>query len=190
MVDKIKVSEVLNNTQVITNPFPHMIIDDFLSEDAFKELANVVSNTHSGVKESASVDNQIIIDTRDTIEFPEFWNNWFDVFDSSEVKNILKQKYNIKEDFDNMRCDIHKCEPGFKLGRHNDVKKGHNRLLSLQIYISENDSDNGVVLNDTKHIENKPNRAWTFLCSPDSWHSVPNVTKTRHSVLMKYISLK
>ena len=33
-----------------------------------------------------------------------------------------------------MRCDISR-EPGFVLGRHNDVKKDAKDIVSLQIYI-------------------------------------------------------
>lgn len=183
---KSQIVEKLQKAQVFTEPFKHVIIKNLLPEDVFKELEFVVKNTNSGVKENVAMDHQTIIDTRDTTEYPDFWYNWYNVFEDNQVWEILKQKFDMSRDFTYLRCDIHKCEPGFQLGRHNDIKKGIDDIVSLQIYITENDKDNGVVLDNIKHIENKPNTAWSFACGEDTWHSVPKVTKTRHSLLMKY----
>tara|TARA_B100001287_G_scaffold175891_1_gene148283 strand:+ start:1483 stop:2049 length:567 start_codon:yes stop_codon:yes gene_type:complete len=180
--------EKLQKAQVFTEPFNHLVIKDLLPDSDFKDLKFTVENTHSGKKPSnLAMEHQTIIDVRNTEEYQDFWHNWLQVFESTEVKEILKQKFNIKENFNHMRCDIHKCEPGFVLGRHNDVKDDIKDIVSLQIYITDNDKNNGVVLDDIKHIANDPNTAWSFACGEDTWHSVDNVTRTRHSVLMKYL---
>ena len=188
MVDKAKVCEVLSRAQVFTEPFNHLVIKNLLSDSDFQDLKLTFENTHSGKKSSnVAMNHQIIIDTKNTTDHQDFWQNWNQVFESNEVKEILKQKFNIEDNFNHMRCDIHKCEPGFVLGRHNDVKKDVKEIVSLQIYITENDKNNGVILDDIKHIANDPNTAWSFACGEDTWHSVDNVTRTRHSVLMKYL---
>jgi len=188
-----QVVDKLNRAQVFTVPFDHIIIKNFLPDYMFQKLERVVNETHSGVKEGANVDNQIIIDTRNSVEYPSFWEDWYSVFENNEVKNILLKKFNVDNSFDFMRCDIHKCSSGFVLGCHNDVKSSSNEIVSLQIYITENDDENGVSLWNgryekiIKHIENKPNTAWLFKAHSDSWHSVQKCTRDRQSVLMKYM---
>lgn len=180
-----------------TDPWEHIIIDNFLPSGVFLEILDVVNETNTGIKEGAAKKFQTIIDTRESTEHKEFWNDWYNVFESDIITDVLRNRFKITEKFNFMRCDIHKCEDGFTLGEHNDIKKNNKHILSLQIYLPQDDlaSGDGVVLHDItdssgsndKPIEMLPNRAWIFNCGPNTFHSVPKCTRTRHSVLMKNV---
>ena len=179
----------IQNSSVIQSPWPHQVIDNFLPQTLYDELVEVVGNTHSGVY--AGLDNQTIINTKETIEYPDFWHNWYNVFEDPSMTQCLADKFDLDKQFDTIRCDIHKCEPGFVLGPHND-NKGVSAIVSLQIYLAQDNdcAEDGVVLynnDENKRIEYIPNRAWLFSASDDTVHAVPQCTRTRHSVLMKYI---
>ncbi len=183
----------LQQAKMYTEPFNHMVIEDFLPQDAFTKLADIVDKTNSGFKpDHATMEHQRIIDTRETVENNNYWEDWYSVFESNAVTDVILERFGVT-DIDQMRCDIHKCESVFYIGCQDDVKDNATELISLQIYITENDDDNGVSLwdgkhkNIIKHIENKPNTAWLFKAHPDSWHSVQKCTRDRQSLLMKYL---
>tara|TARA_B100001248_G_scaffold262726_1_gene261661 strand:- start:4866 stop:5462 length:597 start_codon:yes stop_codon:yes gene_type:complete len=180
-----------------TEPWEHLIIDNFLPNHVFEEIVEVVEQTNTGIKEGAAKEFQTIIDTRESTEHKEFWNDWYRVFESDIITDVLRNRFKIQEKFNFMRCDIHKCEKGFRLGEHNDIKKNNKHIVSLQIYLPLDDlaHEDGVLLHDItdssglndKPIDMLPNRAWIFNCGPNTFHSVPQCTRTRHSVLMKNV---
>lgn len=185
----------LNASELHKDPWPHLVIDNILPDAEYIKLINVVKNTNSGIKPAGSaMENQTIIDTREATDNREFWDNWYSVFEHPEITAILRSKFGITQQFDLMRCDIHKCEPGFNLGEHNDVKGAMLEIVSLQIYLplDTDAAQDGVVLHGTadKKIEYIPNRAWVFACGDDTFHSVPQCNRTRHSVLMKNVVMK
>lgn len=186
----------LQQAKMYTDPFNHMVIENFLPEDDFTKLASIVDNTNSGFKpDYMAMKHQVIIDTRDTVENNNYWEDWYSVFESNAVTDVILERFGVA-DIDQMRCDIHKCQSGFYLGTHNDVKSNAVEMISLQIYITENDEGNGVNLWDRhhddggtikKHIPNKPNTAWLFRSNANTWHSVEKCTRDRQSLLMKYL---
>ena len=179
----------IHNSSLIQSPWSHLVIDNFLPQALYDELVDVVATTHTG--EYAGLEHQIIINTKDSTEHTDFWQHWYRVFEDSSMTQCLADKFDLDKQFNTIRCDIHKCEPGFVLGPHND-NKGVFAIVSLQIYLAQDNdcAEDGVVLynnDENKRIEYIPNRAWLFSASDDTVHAVPQCTRTRHSVLMKYI---
>ncbi len=179
----------IHNSSLIQSPWSHLVIDNFLPQALYDELVDVVATTYTG--EYAGLEHQIIINTKDSTEHTDFWQHWYRVFEDSSMTQCLADKFDLDKQFNTIRCDIHKCEPGFVLGPHND-NKGVSAIVSLQIYLAQDNdcAEDGVVLynnDENKRIEYIPNRAWLFSASDDTVHAVPQCTRTRHSVLMKYI---
>ena len=189
IIDKINCSILYND------PWDHLIIDDFLPQDKYLELVDIVRDTNTGIKPpGAAMEHQIIINTREATDNREFWDDWYAIFESQGVTDALRHKFSIGRPFDLMHCDIHKCEPGFDLGEHNDVKNHMAEIVSLQIYLPMDTvaAEDGVVLHgeQEKRIDYVPNRAWAFACGDNTFHSVPQCNRTRHSVLMKNVVMK
>lgn len=189
------VTSILQQAKIHTHPFPHIVIEDFLPQDIFNQLADVVDNTTSGAKDDRfCLAHQLQYDTRKATDNPEFWKEWYSVFESDQVIESFKHVFDI-EDIEYTHFHIHKCQPGYRLYTHTDKKPFIKDMISFQIYLTENDSDNGVSLWDDnessggqiqKHIENKPNTAWIFKCADDTWHSVEKCTTDRQSLLIRY----
>lgn len=178
IVDQLASAELYNE------PFAHMIIDNFLPADVFQKIVEISTTTNTGYKPvDMCCDHQNIIDTRDSKQYTDFWQQWYTWFEAPQVTQLLAERFASTGALQNMRCDIHQCNPGFALHKHNDKKADNREMISLQIYAVG--SGNGVVLHN-KYVENKPNRAWLFKSTADSWHHVPRIKDYRTSVLMKY----
>lgn len=189
------VAHKIANSTLHSDPWDHLIIDDFLPQNKYLELVDIVKTTNSGAKPpGASVENQIIIDTDHTTDNRKFWDKWHNIFSDDRITQALKTKFKFNKDFHVLRCDIHKCHEGFSLGRHNDIKKGIVSILSLQLYLPLDNlaAQDGVVLHgeQDKRIDYVPNRAWAFICGENTFHSVPQCNRTRHSVLMKNVVMQ
>ena len=178
-----------------TNPFEHIVIENFLPQEIFDQLADVIKNTHTGAKDDRFLlAHQLQYDTRKSKDHPEFWKEWYNVFESDEVIDTLKNIFGI-DDIEFTHFHIHKSQPGYTLNTHTDNKPTFKDMVSFQLYVTENDPDNGVSLwNDDRnnggtiqnYIENKPNTAWMFKCNNSTWHSVEKCTTDRHSLLIRY----
>lgn len=187
--------EKLESAVLHYEPWPHIIIDDFLPTKDFDTLAHITVDTKDGYKPNdVCEEHQRIIDTRQSKQYSQWWQDWYSIFENNKVIDVVQKRFNNSGIFNNMRCDIHQCESGFILGEHNDQKFKTSSLISLQIYCTGN--NDGVVLHrnkfsigqeSDKYIENKPNRAWLFCSGDRTYHSVPKTQAHRTSVLMKYI---
>ena len=185
IVDKIL------NMQTFDDPWYHGYVDDFLPADYYTDLCNKIDAVTTGIKTGSghAVNNQTIIDIT-KIDNDDFWQHFIETFSTVEFLDAMHEISKIPGKFDELRYDIHRCEEGFSLHPHNDVKKWNKDMASLQIYCARdmNMSNEGTTLiGDTeKLVEYVPNRAWMFACGENTFHKVEPVSGYRTSVLMKF----
>jgi hypothetical protein len=174
-------------------PWYHGYVDDFLEKSYYTDMCTKIDNVTSGIKEGEghAVNNQTIIDiTQIQGDDRPFWQEFIQQFSTSEFLQAMQDVSKISGKFDEIRYDIHRCEAGFKLNQHNDVKGWLTDMASLQIYCARDMSmaNEGTTLlgEQEKLIEYIPNRAWLFSCGENTFHKVEPISAYRTSILMKF----
>ena len=189
IVDKIL------NMQTFDYPWYHGYVDDFLPTDYYTDLCNKLDAVTTGMKAGPghAVDNQTIIDIT-KIDNDDFWQHFVETFSTVEFLDAMHEISKIPGKFDELRYDIHRCQAGFNLSPHNDVKPWNKHMASLQIYCARDMSmsnEGTTLIGETeKLVEYVPNRAWMFACGENTFHKVRPVSGYRTSVLMKFSVLK
>lgn len=177
------------NSKLMESPFKHFEIDDLLPEPLYKEFINTLPKLENY---EPLMHQQTLIDgkpTRFELALPndfnkikEIFNNYslvhelVDAFCSVEFKSALLQKFGVNFDvipYPHLYRDL----SGFELPPHTDIIE---KAITLGWYLPADESypDSGLGLftkNDgafirTKIIEYKPNKAFAFLRSSNSWH--------------------
>lgn len=183
--------EKINNINTFDDPWYHGFTDNFLDENYYKELCTKIDNVTTGIKQGSghAVNQQTIIDITQ-IENDNFWQEFVAMFSTKECLQAIADVCKIRGKFTELRYDIHRCEAGFKLNSHNDVKGWLTEMASLQIYCARDMSmsNEGTTLlgEQNKVIEYVPNRAWVFACGENTFHKVEPISAYRTSILMKF----
>ena len=183
--------EKINNINTFDDPWYHGFVDNFFEENYYKELCTKIDNVTTGIKQGSghAVNQQTIIDITQ-IENDNFWQDFVAMFSTKECLQAIADVCKIRGKFTELRYDIHRCEAGFKLNQHNDVKGWLTEMASLQIYCARdmNMSNEGTTLigEKDKVIEYVPNRAWVFACGENTFHKVEPISAYRTSILMKF----
>lgn len=186
IVDKI------TNMPTFEDPWYHGYVDNFLPNDYYTTLCNKIDTVSTGIKEGTghAVNNQTIIDITQITEDRDFWLDFVATFSTKEFLQAMQHISKIEEDFTEVRWDIHRCEKGFALNEHNDVKSWNKHMASLQIYCARDMSmiNEGTTLlgEKDKLVEYVPNRAWMFACGENTYHKVEPISAYRTSILMKF----
>ena len=189
----MQVIEKIQNMPTYDDPWYHGYVDDFLTQDYYDTMCNKIDAITTGIKEGEghAVNNQTIIDiTKITGEDELFWKDFVSHFSTPEFLQAMQDISKISGVFNEIRFDIHRCEKGFKLNQHNDVKGWLSDMASLQIYCARdmNMSNEGTTLlgETEKLVEYVPNRAWMFACAENTFHKVEPISAYRTSILMKF----
>ena len=183
--------EKINNINTFNDPWYHGFTDNFLDENYYKELCTKIDNVTTGIKQGSghAVNQQTIIDITQ-IENDDFWQEFIAMFSTKECLQAIADVCKIRGKFTELRYDIHRCQAGFKLNQHNDVKGWLTEMASLQIYCARDMSmsNEGTTLigEQDKVIEYVPNRAWVFACGENTFHKVEPISAYRTSILMKF----
>ena len=183
--------EKINNINTFDDPWYHGFTDNFLDKNYYKELCTKIDNVTTGIKQGSghAVNQQTIIDITQ-IENDDFWQEFIAMFSTKECLQAIADVCKISGKFTELRYDIHRCEAGFKLNQHNDVKGWLTEMASLQIYCARDMSmsNEGTTLigEQDKVIEYVPNRAWVFACGENTFHKVEPISAYRTSILMKF----
>ena len=187
-------------------PFPHVVMDDFLSENFFKNLQikNDI-NQNSGKKFSSDIEKNKWVSKNTTL--PSQIKKIIDYLNSEEWINNLSELANIKGIFstkvgNTSLANYHEMQNDGYLGPHvdhsDDPDTGHPHVLNLLLYLSNtwNESWGGSTLLFNKNgkkilneIQYKPNRAILFLHTPYSFHGVKKINDSkivRSSIYVDY----
>ena len=180
------------NMPTFTDPWYHGYTDNFLPDDYYADLCSNIDNIKTGIKTEPghAVSNQTIIDITKVTENIDFWVDFVAMFSTPEFLDAMQEISKIPGKFNELRYDIHRCEQGFGLHEHNDVKPWNQDMASLQIYcardMSMSNEGTTLVGEQDKLIEYVPNRAWMFACGENTFHKVEPISGYRTSVLMKF----
>ena len=190
-------------------PFPHIVIDNFLSKEFFEslDLANKNINENNGKKFQTDFEKNKWI-SKNT-ELPIKIKMIIDELNSELWTNNLSELSKIETVFSTKTGNIdlanyHEMKDGGYLGPHvdhsDDPDTGSPHVLNLLLYLSKEWSDQwgGSTLlfdkkgkNIIKEVEYKPNRAIIFLHTPYSFHGVKEILdnkNTRSSIYVDYYS--
>lgn len=169
---------------VISEPWKHLVIDDFLEAEEFKNLIDYVQSVYDFSK-----------NTKGYREFHKHNSNTFlsNLF-SSKILD-LKDKYFDELNYTNQKIpevyypfvELAICPPGFHYKRiHTD---GDYKLMTTVLYVYPEVSDGTEIYSNefqnsfVSSVEWKQNRALSFVAQRDNkhqgtWHNYGNSTKT------------
>lgn len=192
-------------------PFPHIVLDDFLEDEFFISLKNDFkdkANSVNGKKFDTVVEGKKWISLNSSL--PESIKSIVDVLNSDvwvdNMRALTGISSLISTDYGNTKlANYHVMRPGGVLGSHVDhsfePESGIPHVLNILIYLSEDwaiDAGGGTLFyNKTgkkviKKVEYKPNRAVLFLHSPYSFHGVERINtdpmNVRRTIYVDYYS--
>lgn len=190
------------------SPYPHLIIDDFLSPEVIELVKNaLLEDSHTfGVNFSDDVQNKKTISTGDDV--PQILQilagKYASPFMIRYFEELLGIKSLIPDPYYNTDYGYyHISEPGGHLGAHVDhshhQSMGIPHVLNIVVYLTPDWRDDyGGALhlfnqNGRKSIKRIPclyNRAVVFACNPSAFHGVEPIKKNlniaRHSLYFAY----
>jgi len=198
------------NAPIITDPWPHIVIDNFVSDEMYKFILKIFEN------DTASPDNyDDPIYPYGEVKTPEKMLSQYDwtvltrYFKNNTMRETVLDKWNIKYDKEILvKNGVHRDHKGFFQDPHNDVKDYAKRgtLVTMQLYCPPDESlkDLGTTLwqagimphdvNDKQRVSKTldfiPNRCVSFKCLKSSWHGVfpikRNTNYNRNSLRFLY----
>ncbi len=193
------------------NPFPHLVIDEFLEPDYYRNLItilNEMTTSADGRYFDTELENKKWISLNSTL--PNVVRQIVDALNADEwvnnVQNLTGIDSLITTSHGNTSlANYHEMEPGGILGVHVDHSdepvSGSPHILNVLIYLTENwnENDGGSTFlydktgkNIVSKVQYKQNRAVIFLHTPYSFHSVErineNAQQKRKSIYVDYYS--
>jgi FkbM family methyltransferase len=180
------VIEVIKNAEVINDPFPHMILENVFPDEYFKSILSddIVYKPIREVRRTNYPERFVGMK-----EFPEIR--------TTGIRNALLKKFGVEADCYDETLLI-KDIPGYQISPHTDLEQ---RVLSVIFYLNGKDGtslyvpkEDGFTSDGKKHlpfedfkrvktVPNKPNTAFVFLRTPNSFHGVAK-TKAERNVLL------
>lgn len=142
-------------------PWEHLVIDDFLAMDVFKELKNTSNN----------------IQTEDVRNFLDY--------DPINIEHLLGYFSNVKPYTGKLDKLIHfsVIKESFMHAIHTDADF---KIMTAILYIGPEESMGTRVFdkdkNFVKEIEWKPNRLVVFCSNDDTWHDFGSYENGRHTL--------
>ena len=204
----LEVSEEQQNSYSSASPFPHIFIDDFLTNDRYSELAEQfpgVTDTTWYKFRSAMENNKR--NSTDLESLPSCFQEVMRDFNGSEFIKYLEEMTGITgliPDPEFLGGGLHKTGIGGKLGMHIDYNLHPtlklDRRLNAILYLNDYWEDswggslefwNENVTECVTKISNKGNRLVIFNTDERSWHGHPNPLACpedvyRHSIAFYY----
>ena len=195
-----------------TEPFPFIVLDNFLKEDYFHKLQNFISienvkNKNKGKDFNTAVENNKWISKNSNL--PEKIKVVTNALNSIDWINNLEKFSGIKEIFstevgNTELANFHEMNSNGFLGSHvdhsSDPKTGRPHVLNIILYLSQNwkkewggstlffDSKGKKIIQEVNYV---PNRAVIFLHTPYSFHGVSKINLNdfkRSSIYVDYYS--
>jgi len=204
------------NFYATAEPFPHVVIDNFLNEDVARQIEACFPSPHKNQDMTWYVYNNPIeckfaCDTQS--EFPDAIRRLFDLYKSQPFLDLIKRITNIQ----NLEHDpylhgagLHYHPTGSKLDMHLDYSihphSGKERRVNLILYLNDswpkawgghldlhNHDQDGNISDCAKRIAPAFNRAVLFRTTDISWHGLPDgvncpLGDARKSVAVYYVS--
>lgn len=186
-------------------PFPHVVLDDFLSDTFFSDL-NIYHeeiNQNEGKNFSSEVEKNKWV-SKNT-DLPSKIKLIIDSLNSESWIKNLSQIANIENIFstkvgNTKLANYHEMKNNGYLGPHvdhsDDPDTGRPHVLNLLLYLSKEwkdewggstllyDKNGKNILNEIKY---KPNRAIIFLHTPYSFHGVKKIKETNNTRSSIYV---
>lgn len=192
------------------DPFPHIVIDDFLAPEVFSALAQAFPGPEADIwyKFSSGREN-LKLQSQDHHALPWAFKLLLNEVNGAEFVRFLEKLTGI----DNLIPDphlygggLHQTLPGGHLGMHIDYNL-HNdwkldRRLNAILYMNSDWDDawggdlelwDSDVTRCVRRVSPKPNRLVVFSTSENSWHGHPSplacpANRTRRSLALYYYS--
>lgn len=189
--------EAIKRTKIETDPWPHMVIDDFILPEYYQRIStlakDIVSNMEFHDKEilwmsdlikffNANDETDLIVDIADVIikEY-ETISNKFDKRQTSELGY-----------FNNPRLGISMEQ---SIGEIHD--EGKNKVMALIVYLEPEESVGTLLYNNSnldsfaKEVEWKQNRALIMFSIPNkTWHKFDSSNQKRLTLNFYYEKLE
>jgi hypothetical protein len=164
------------NLQYYDNPWPYVVIDNFLPEDLLQEVISNINSDDliytslgsSGRFIPPPLSDKIVKITK------ELFNKSFDKLNIS----------NRNKEYNNIRTLIVYRTPNHKYPVHVD---NYEKLFTVVIYLSPEEADGTSIhnINETysHDVEWKVNRALAFIPTNNTWHSINSKIPTTRTTL-------
>tara|TARA_Y100001970_G_C14250399_1_gene871422 strand:+ start:611 stop:1600 length:990 start_codon:yes stop_codon:yes gene_type:complete len=182
--------------KVNSNPYPHLVVEDYLNIDTFNKIKNNISFseiksycTNPDNPEYDSSDNpNYSIPVESTKNLQWLLNEFSNETLFSTLTNSLYDSYHIYKP-DHSYVNIHYDCKGSSIDVHNDQKK-YRWLVTGQVYL-DGSSNDGVILldhalNEITKVPLKQNLLYAVATSMYSWHIVKPIVEDKISVLFRF----
>lgn len=191
----------LYKSELHSDPWPHIIVDDFFTEDTWNKLKQIPSylltdcpNEMLSKYRQKAIDNKVggyVFDVRNLIDsgVPEdivetYWDASLELLDNKEKIWELFPEHREGEKYAMSAC-LNLDFKGNAFPRHPDTLT---KSVSFVCYLSPEEST-GTVLHEDETSDNmrkemkwKPNRCTVFCPNQDTWHSF-SCEETEHRMV-------
>jgi len=199
----------LKDKYSLSNPFPHIIIDDFVDSNLLEDIINEFNTYQSFGHDPNSTQFQVKkffspYSAENLKEMPSKTKDLINYFNSKKFISYLEKLTGIKElkaDPTLLGAGMHRIKSGGKLSVHADSSKhmdtGLYRRINLLLYLNKDwnpDWGGSLQLYDkdmTLQSEIQPifNRAVIFNTTKDSYHGHPHELNTPEGIFRDSIAL-
>lgn len=176
------------------NPYPHLIHENYMSDNDFEKCKSSISfeeikaycdDPQSFEHENAQHGNYSM--PTDLTQTAKWLEDYF--INEQTINTITKTLYGKILVPDHCYVNLHWDSTDTSLGIHNDQKK-YRWLVTGQLYIDGNEKD-GVILqddnlNEITQIPLKPNLFYAMATSMYSWHHVKHIRQDKISILVRF----
>lgn len=175
-------------SQVQCDPWPHIVIDNFLSQEHYQELYNCYQSVNWKDKDFQEEESNWC-----PTKYAEMQSKVVDFLRSKKVSDVVFKKFNKD-------IDLYITHANYKLDTEkHTLQKPHCdssfAIATMQIFLQKDSYlDGGTVLmktcsEETKELPLKSNSCTIFLNSKNSWHYVKQRGYIRKSYLQRWTIL-
>jgi hypothetical protein len=190
----------IKNTTVQMNPFPHLVIDNFLDNETYEEIKKDINNiTFFDKDDNMNNRSTKMICSNNLLRKEESFKKYFDILSNKNLQDLVLKKLNPKKYkgyYKSISIQIDCFRNEFKYPIHTD---GSSKYMTFVLYVPINNDNKelGTKVYDkkknlVKSVEYIPNRCFIFSPSTKSFHNMyaDNCKKERHSIQSWYFMKK
>jgi hypothetical protein len=156
-------------TQHNTQPWPHWIVDDFLTPACLQELKSIPHSRpqqHDGRRVGS---DRLFIDQTNQVQYPQLWA-LYQSLESGAAKKYFEQHTGIDYTGLTVRVEVISDIGDFYLEPHHDHLE---KRLTALVYTDHERLWPGTQLSDGSQVESRDNRCFFFVPSELTYHEYP-----------------
>ena len=157
------------NTIYRSNPWPHYIVDNFLTTECLAELKSVPHERTQQNHGRRAGNGRFFVDDSVAEQYPHLHTLWRSLH-NGEMKKYFEDQTGLDYTGLHPRIEVISDVGDFFLEEHHDHLE---KRLTALVYTDYEKLWPGTLLSNGVRVESKDNRCFFFVPSEDTWHSYP-----------------